>query len=81
MPTPTNYLTLTEKQKQYVRDNCTKVSVDTIVRDLYPMSRHEVMKFIIAEKLSMKIVKTKKQESNDTNRPHTHDISRRIPHW
>ncbi len=61
MPTPTNYLTLTEKQKQYVRDNSTKVTVETMTRELRT-SRHEVMKFIMAEKLSMRIIKTKKVE-------------------
>ena len=65
MPTPTNYLSLTEKQKDYVRDNSTKISVDTMVRDLYPMSRHEVMKFIMEEKLSMKVIKSHKKHCNE----------------
>jgi len=60
MATKENYLTLTEEQKIYVRENTTKVSPDTIADTLHT-SRHEVMKFIMAEKLSMKKVKYKKQ--------------------
>ncbi len=59
MPTPDNFLTLTEKQKEYVRQNSNKMSPDFIARNLYT-SRHEVMKVILAEKLSMKIIKYKK---------------------
>lgn len=59
MPTAPNYLTLTEEQQKYVRENSTKVSPDKIAAALHT-SRHEVMKFIIAEKLSMKITKPRK---------------------
>lgn len=60
MPTPPNYLTLTKAQEDYVRENSTKVTVETMAQVLYT-SRHEILKFIMKEKLSMKINKSKKQ--------------------
>lgn len=59
MATPDNYLTLTEEQQKYVRDNSTKVSIETIARDLYT-SRHEVMKFVMKEKISINVIKKRK---------------------
>ena len=60
MATPENYLSLTEKQKEFVRENSTRLTVESMVAQLYT-SRQEVMKFIMTEKLSMKIVKKRKE--------------------
>ena len=54
MPTPDNYLTLTEEKKKKLRELSDKYSVDYLVQLLYPTSRHEVMKVIMKEKLPMK---------------------------
>lgn len=51
-----NYLDLTEKQKNYIRENAGRVSIETMVKVLYT-SRHEIVAFIIEEKLPMQVIK------------------------
>lgn len=49
---------LTEEQKQFIRDNSTVITIESIV-DKLRVPRSKVMQVILAEKLSINIVKTK----------------------